>query len=59
VMIEADRDVKFQHVVTVMDAVKRIGVDFELTDLAVPGPERDIPCPVRIASPVPDRIALI
>ena len=26
VMIEADRDVKFQHVVTVMDAVKRIGV---------------------------------
>lgn len=26
VMIEADEDVKFQHVVTVMDAVKRIGV---------------------------------
>lgn len=26
VMIEADQDVKFQHVVTVMDAVKRIGV---------------------------------
>lgn len=26
VMIEADRDVKFQHVVTVMDTVKRIGV---------------------------------
>lgn len=26
VMIEADRDVKFQHVVTVMDAIKRIGV---------------------------------
>ena len=26
VMIEADRDVKFQHVVTVMDAVKRTGV---------------------------------
>ena len=26
VMIEADKDVKFQHVVTVMDAVKRIGV---------------------------------
>jgi biopolymer transport protein ExbD len=26
VMIKADRDVKFQHVVTVMDAVKRIGV---------------------------------
>ncbi|MDO9542280.1 MAG: biopolymer transporter ExbD [Kiritimatiellia bacterium] len=26
VMIEADQDVKFQHVVTVMDAVKRTGV---------------------------------
>ncbi|MFA7157977.1 MAG: biopolymer transporter ExbD [Kiritimatiellia bacterium] len=26
VMIEADQDVKFQHVVTVMDAVKRAGV---------------------------------
>lgn len=26
VMIEADKDVKFQYVVTVMDAVKRIGV---------------------------------
>jgi len=26
VMIEADQDVKFQHVVTVMDTVKRIGV---------------------------------
>lgn len=26
VMIEADQDVKFQHVVTVMDAVKKIGV---------------------------------
>jgi biopolymer transport protein TolR len=26
VMIEADQDTKFQHVVTVMDAVKRIGV---------------------------------
>jgi biopolymer transport protein ExbD len=26
VMIEADRDVKFQHVVTVMDAVKKTGV---------------------------------
>ena len=26
VMIEADRDVPFQHVVTVMDAVKRLGV---------------------------------
>ena len=26
VMIEADQDVKFQHVVTVMDAVKRLGV---------------------------------
>ena len=26
VMIEADQDVKFQHVVTVMDVVKRLGV---------------------------------
>lgn len=26
VMIEADQDVKFQHVVTVMDIVKRLGV---------------------------------